>query len=291
MAAPTIAIWALRLMWLAVALIGGSAVGEALEARSDAVQIAGTAGAWIGWAVGALAVAVPATATLTVARAVVPGALAVAVASSGAGATVTAVFGLVLPALLASVVVGAAETGRAFVQSSAYGNEQRFLLRPPIGYLIATVGTWLVMALAALVAPLAWAARAWPVAVLATVVVVFGALTLPRRWHVLSRRWLVLVPAGVVLHDPIVLADTLLLRRRDVARIRLARVSTEAADLTGPTPGPVLEITTNVALTATLAPTSRTQKGRAVHLTSLLAAPTRPGAALDECARRGLPVG
>jgi len=284
-------VWALRLVWLALALVGAVAVGEALDARSDAVQLAGTVGAWVGWAGGALAMAVPAVVTLTIVRAVVPGAIVVAVATAVSGATAAAVIALLVPAVLATIVVGAGETGRAFVQASAYGDEQRFPLRSPIGYLIATVATWIVMASATLVAPLAWAGRAWVAAVVASVVVAFGGWTLPRRWHQLSRRWLVVVPAGVVVHDPVVLAETLLLRRPEIAGIRLAPASTQAADLTGPTPGPVLEITTTDAIPAALSPTPRTPKGRTISLHALLTAPSRPGAALDECARRRLPVG
>ena len=47
----------------------------------------------------------------------------------------------------------------------------------------------------------------------------------PRRWHQLSRRWLVFVPAGLVVHDPVVLAETLMVPRRQiVGRSRLVEV-------------------------------------------------------------------
>jgi hypothetical protein len=45
---------------------------------------------------------------------------------------------------VAAVLVGAAETGALFVQASAYGDERRLLLRPPYGYLAASVASWLV---------------------------------------------------------------------------------------------------------------------------------------------------
>ena len=124
-----------------------------------------------------------------------------------------------LPALLASLLVAAAETGRTYLQASAYGDERRFGLRPPLGYLTATVLTWLVWVTAVITAPLAWAARAWWLALATTLLAVAATLTLPRRWHQLSRRWLVFVPAGLVVHDPVVLADSLLLQRSRVRRI------------------------------------------------------------------------
>ena len=53
----------------------------------------------------------------------------------------------------------AAETGRVYVQASAYGDEHRFGLRPPLGYLAATVVSWVVWRGAPSSAPLRWAAR------------------------------------------------------------------------------------------------------------------------------------
>ena len=92
------------------------------------------------------------------------------------------------------------------MQASAYGAERRFGLRPPLGYLIASAVSWLLTVAALIVAPLALAAAAWLPGVAGLLVAVVGLLAGPRRWHQLTRRWLVLVPAGAVVHDPVVLA-------------------------------------------------------------------------------------
>jgi hypothetical protein len=99
------------------------------------------------------------------------------------------------------------------------------------------------------------------------------------------------VPAGLALHDPVVLGETLMLRRSEIASIRLAPVDTNAADLTGPTTGNAIEVGAAVAVTALLAPTRQQSRGRAIHLTAFLASPTRPGRALLAARKRGLPVG
>ena len=153
------------------AVVGGQAIGEAVAGRSDAVQVVATVAAWLAWAAGALALTVPSVATLTAMRAIVPGAVLVGVATALFGAG-TSALALVVPAAVAAVLAGAAETGRAYVQASAYGDESRFLLRPPLGYLAATAVSWAVWAAAIVAAPLAWAARAWVLAVVATVVAV-----------------------------------------------------------------------------------------------------------------------
>ncbi len=284
--------WGARLAWLAVALVGGRAIGDATASRSDAVQVVAAAGAWTGWAAGALALAVPAVVSLTAARVVVPGAVAVTVACLAFDAGPGAGVALGVPATVAAVLVGAAETGALFVQASAYGDERRLLLRPPYGYLAASVTSWLVWVAAMIAAPLAWAARAWALAAAATVVAAAACWLLPRRWHQLSRRWLVAVPAGLVVHDPVVLAETLMLPRRQVAAVGLAEHghgATNAADLTGPTPGLAVEVRLREPASAVLARRPGETRGRAVDVPGLLVSPTRPGAALAEARRRGYP--
>ncbi len=281
-------LWAARAAWLAIAVVGDRAVGGAVADRSDAVQLAATAGAWVGWAAGALVLAVPGLATLTAVRAIVPGAVVVAALTLAAGADGGAVLALAIPAVIATVLVDAADTGRTYVQASAYGDEDRFPLRPPYGYLAATVVTWLVWVAAIIAAPLAWAARSWTLAAVATLVAAGAAWFLPVRWHQLSRRWLVAVPAGLVVHDPVVLAETVMLPRRQIAGLGLVTARTGALDLTGPTPGVAVEIALVDAATAVLAPRPATPKGTAVHMTALLVAPSRPGAVLREAARRRL---
>ncbi len=286
----TTTLWAARLAWVVVAVVGGQAIGDAVAGRSDAVQVAATVAAWLAWAAGALALTVPSVATLTAMRAIVPGAVLVGVATALFGAG-TSALALVVPAAVAAVLAGAAETGRAYVQASAYGDESRFLLRPPLGYLAATAVSWAVWAAAIVAAPLAWAARAWVLAVVVTVVAVTTTLLLPRRWHQLSRRWLVAVPAGLVVHDPVVLADTVMLPRRVIAAVAAGERGAGAADLTGPTPGLVVAIEVRDVVPMVLAPRPGSPRGRPLQARVLLVAPSRPGSVLAEAARRRLPLG
>lgn len=290
---PRLTTWGTRLAWLAVAIVGGRAIGDAVESRSDPVQVAATAGAWAGWAAGALALAVPAVVTLTAARVIVPGALAVTITCLMFGAGPGAGLALGVPATVAAVLVSAAETGSMFVQASAYGDERRRLLRPPLGYLTASVVSWVIWVTAVLTAPLAWAAGAWALAVAATVVVVATCWLLPRRWHQLSRRWFVTVPAGLVVHDPVILAETLMLPRPQIESVRIAEHgtgATGATDLTGPTPGLAVEVRLRGPATAVLARRPKESQGHAVRLWALLVSPSRPGAALAEVRRRGYPT-
>ena len=283
--------WAARAAWLLVAVLGGQAIGGALEERTRPVQLVGTVGAWIGWALGAGALAVTGLVPLTLVRTVVPASLVIAGAAVLFGAEPGQTVSLVVPALIATAFVGSAELGRVYIQSSAYGDERRFGLRPPIGYLAAAAASWLATAVAVVVAPLAWAANAWIVAAATSAVAIAGLVVLPVRWHQLSRRWLVLVPAGVVVHDPVVLNDTLMLPAGTVASVTLGRPvfgPDSAADLTGPTPGVAIEIALTGPTTAVLAATPRNPTGTAIHLSALIVSPTRPGAVIAAARERHL---
>lgn len=283
-------VWATRLVWILLAVVGGSAFGDALADRSRAVQVVGTAGLWVGWAAVALCLAVPAVATLTVARSVTPGAVVVAVlAAPGAAGAVSAAVTVVL-AVLATALTLSAEFGQAFVQASAYGDERRFLLRPPAGAILALAIVWIPLAAGAVAAPLLLAAGAWwlglPVAA-ATAALAWWA---GRRIHRLARRWLVLVPAGLVVHDHVVLAETLMFRAASVAGLHLALADTGAADVTGPAGGHAVEIGLHTFETVVKVPTRAQPDGSAIHASALLVAPSRPGRFLHAAAARQLPV-
>ena len=285
-------LWGARLAWVAVAVVGGPAIGAAVAARSEAVQVVATIGAWVGWSAGALALAVTGIVSLTAARAIVPAAIVVAGVAASFGAGAGDVLAIAIPAAVATVLVMSADTGRQYVQASAYGDEQRFLLRPPLGYLGATTVSWAVLLASVLTAPLAWAAMAWGLAAVATALAAAGSWLLPVRWHQLSRRWLVSVPAGLVVHDPVVLAETFMMPLRRIAAIGVDdhRRGAGGADLTGPTPGLAVEIVLDATATVVLAPRPATPRGRAIHLTALRVAPSRPGSVLREAARRGVAV-
>jgi hypothetical protein len=245
---------------------------------------------WGLWAVAALGLAIASTWSLTVVRVTVPLALAATVAAGVGGATA---FDLVLlggPAIVAAAAVMTAEFGRQYVQASAYGDEERFPLRVPVGAGLAAVVAWLLWATTVIVGPLLIAAESWVAGVLLSALAVAGVVLLGPRWHRLSKRWFVLVPAGVVVHDPVVLADTFPLRTAQVASIALAPADTQAADLTGPASGYAIEIATTESVTAVFAFTPAEPNGKAIHLRSFLIAPSRPGRALRSARARGLPV-
>ncbi len=282
--------WVARCAWILVAVIGGSAVESAVDGRSSAIAWTAAIGGWSLWAVGALGLAIAAVRALTVVRLVVPMSLVATITAGIGGADAKDLVLLGGPAVVAAAAVMTAEFGRQWVQASAYGDEERFPLRFPVGAGLAAIISWLVWAPTLIAGPLMVAAESWIAGVVLCVLAITGAVLLGPRWHRLSMRWFVLVPAGVVVHDPVVLADTFPLRTAQVASIGLAPADTQAADLTGPASGYAVEVVTTETVTAVFAFTPAEPNGTAIHLRSFLIAPSRPGRALRSAQERGLPV-
>jgi hypothetical protein len=157
--------------------------------------------------------------------------------------------------------------------------------------MLPVVVSWCALCAAAISAPLVLAARGWVPGTALAVLAVAAGWFLGRRFHLLSRRWVVLVPAGIVIHDHLVLAETVMLPTRTVVAVGLALADTAAADLTGPAAGHAVEISLNEMTTVVLAATRTKQNGTALHVRSMLVAPTRPGRLLRAAATGQLPVG
>lgn len=282
--------WVARAAWIVVAVAGGSAVDAAVEGRSTPVVWTAAIGGWSLWAVAALGLGIASVWSLTVVRVVVPLSLVATAAAGVGGAPAVDLLVLGAPAIVAAAAILTAEFGRQYVQASAYGDEERFPLRLPVGAGLAAIIAWIVWAPTLIAGPLLLAAESWIGGVLASLLAIGGIVLLGPRWHRLSLRWLVFVPAGVVVHDPVVLADTFPLRTAQVASIGLASADTAAADLTGPASGYAVEITTTESVTVVFAFTPAEPNGRAIHLRSFLIAPSRPGRALRSARTRGLPI-
>ena len=277
--------WGPRTTWAAVAVTGAWSIGNALDGRSSAVRATVVVGAWLLWGIGVVALAVPSRLGLTVLRMIIALACGISVVSWIGGASPTSGAIFVACALLCALLIGGADFGHRCVQASAYGDEHRFLLRPPAAFIPPVALAGLVWVAVVLAAPLLLASGRWVLGgIAAAVAALFTWLLLP-RFNALSGRWLVLVPAGFVLHDQVVLAETLMVPQADIEAVELALTGTEAVDLTGPASGHAIEIGMRSMVTAVLAPTKDAPRGTALHVRSFIVAPTRPGMVL-RAARR-----
>ncbi len=281
--------WPARVIWLVLPVVLGPALGDALDDASHPVQVVASIGLWVGWAAVLVATLVPTTVSLTALRVAAPAAVVAAVAAIVAdGASAATVVGLV-GALLAALVAFWPGTGEAFVAGSSYGDERRMPLRVP-GPLLAgpLVLVWAVAAAGVAAGPLLLAAGQWAAGAAVLVVGLPAAGVAVRSLHTLARRWLVFVPNGVVVHDPLALAEPVLLLRADVRSFGPAPADTAALDLTRGALGLALEVTLAPPVSVVLAAGGRHRVSEATTAGALLVSPTRPGAVLAEARRRRL---
>ncbi len=229
--------WVLRVLWISLPVTAGQALGDAIGGFADGPRLVAAVLLWAGWAAVLSATLVPRPIALTITRLGTPVAFVVATLAALSGRAST-------PASIVAVVVTAAtaalgtrgEFARVCAQGAAYGDEERFPLTIP-----ATIGA-IILPLAVIVAgagiatgPLLLADRHWVAGAIAIVLGLPASWLTARTVHQLSRRWIVLVPAGLVVADPLTLTDPVLFPRAHIAGLGPAdparRPPAEAVDL------------------------------------------------------------
>ena len=285
-------VWLARIAWMALAVVPGAlsvpgASGETQPSSFEIARVSALVLLWLAWAVVAFGMIVLHPLSLAAVRWLSPMvALHVWWMASFAN-DAPAPWARLLAAVCAVIVllvVVRADFGARHVQAAAYGHERRHLLRPPVAVILPSALVWLVAMAFGAVALYAEPSVATAVAALASALVAaFGW----RRVSVLARRWLVFVPAGIAVHDPLMLRDTFMVRRHEVRAVGVADdapSSEESFDITGTTWGKPMQITLahlhDVSLSSFGARMTRTLDR--VHVRALRIAPTRTDVALRE---------
>lgn len=287
---PNTFLWTLRAATVATAVLVGLAISAAGDGRAAGAAVPAAVMWWVVVAALVVSLVVPGALGLTAVRmcgplgVVAAGAALVAGTDGAVGAVALAA------ALLTAAVAFAAETGEAMVQGAAYGEERRLPLHMPAAFVLPVALSWLVWCALVVAAALLLGAHAWVAGGVDAALAVASGYALFQRLQRFSRRWLVVVPAGLVVHDHVVLAETMMVPTANVRRCCLAMADTKAADLTGPAGGHALEVTVGEMVTPLFAATRAEPKRRAIHAAAFLIAPSRPGRALHALSDAGLPV-
>jgi hypothetical protein len=210
--------------------------------------------------------------TLTIVRLIAPAA-AVAVFAASAFAHELTLHAA--PPLLAVTAAFTTRFAIAFVNGPSYPNERRFPLRPPGVLAIVLVPVaWAAAVWLPVVGVLLLAARAWIIGVPVLAAGIVAVVVLGRSLYGLARRWVVFVPAGLVLHDPMALSDPVLFTREHIVGLGLARAGADdrALDLTMGSFGNALQLDLDEAAQLSLL------RGKSAEASSILFAPSTPGA-------------
>lgn len=263
--------------WVALAVVAPWHV--ATDGRSTAVSVVLATWGWASWTAIAVALFVPSPLSITAIRSITPLAVICSFIAMSPGAIFSSV--LVMLVSLSPLFID------VMVQGGAYGDETRFALRTPMPYLAPAFVAWTALT-GSLIGGSMWisAQMYWvgiPLVVLGAVLARF----VPRRLHRLSRRWLVIVPAGIVVHDHLVLAETLMAPKANVLTTHVVSGPTDSADLTGGVLGTRLAVelkeADKVILSAITAKTLKTTE--ALHVKSFAIAPRRARAAMSAITR------
>lgn len=300
--------WPARVLWLLLALASGATFGDALDGRSVAVRVVCAVLLWAGWAAGSVALLVPRTASLTAVRLLVPAGLAATTWAAGTGEVGALDAASVAVAALAVLAVAAPWVAEGFVDGSAYGPERRTPLRtPPVIQLLVAPATWALVVAGAVAGPVLIAGERW----------VPGALALGAGWplawagtrslHELSRRWVVIVPAGLVIQDPLTMPEPQLFLRRSIRHLGPAERASGppgpdgapqgrgrdgagiAQDLTAGAAGLAFELDLDEPIDLLLR--SGRTRTRTASADRILFTPTRPLTVLEAAGQRRIPIG
>src|SRR3954451_5251082 len=192
--------WIVRVLWVSLPVTAGDVFADALHSWSDETRIAATVLLWLPWAIVLSALLVPRPVAATIVRIGTPLAVGVTVVAVSAGdPTAVAATLAIVVTVAACVLAVRGEFQRVCAQGAAYGDEERFPLKmpPAIAFLIMPVAIALI-GFGLCLGPLLLVDGRW-IGGLATAVGFPLALISIRLVHQLSRRWIVLVPAGVVI--------------------------------------------------------------------------------------------
>ena len=286
-------IWFLRLTWITLPLTAAPAIADSVTDWSDAPRAVVEVLLWTSWSLGVVAVLAPRPLSLTVLRTVAP--LFVAVSALAALDAPFALAALAIVATGANAVLAASPPiALACAAGTAYGTELRHPLKVPPALLMGPLPLAVLFVGAGVAGgPLLLADGDYLLGGIALVVGFVVAGFLARSLHTLSRRWAILVPAGLVIVDPMTLADPVLFTREDTKLLEIAPreppPEPEAVDLRL---GAVL---TSVAIEAhdaiPIARALSNRRGaRLVTTPRALFAPVRPHELLGHAAERRLPV-
>lgn len=283
----------LRAAWVLLALVATPVASDVLGGWSTAVAVVAAIAAYGGWAAALVALLVPRTSSLTVVRLVAPTAAAASLAAAAAEEVVPLDLAVALVASVAVVLAFAPWSTDAFVDGSSYGPEQRFSLRTPLVVSIVAWITGAVLVAGVLGGPLLLAAGRWVPGAVVLLAGVGAARPGVRSIHQLSRRWVVLVPTGLVLHDPLTMPEPQLFLRQTIRHLGpgTAGITDELVteDLTGGASGLALELVLTEAVDLLVNQGRREAATRSVH--RVLFTPARPGALLASGRGHRIPVG
>ena len=220
--------WTARVAWIVLPFTTGAAIGEVFQPWSRAPEIVAGMLLWAAWFAGLVALFSIRPWGFTILRVVAPCAAALAFVSAWSASWPITVLAIAA-SLLALVTSLSSAVAHASAASTAYGPELRFPLRVPIALMAGPVPLSVALIAVSIAAgPLLLANGDIVAGVVAVAVGVPVIGVLARSLTALDHRWIVLVPAGLVVVDPLTFPDPVLLPREHIESLRRAEYEPRA---------------------------------------------------------------
>lgn len=278
-------------MWFVLLLAAGFGFREIFDNTPNRVGAVAEVMLWTAWFVGLVALLAPSTIALTAFRLIVPAAIAAPLLGAALSGTWSGpVIGAIGVGVLACVLAFSPQVGDIMVNGSAYGPERRLALRPPGSLLAGPMQlAWLVFFAGMVTGPLLLANGNWILGALALVIGAGLVFQTARSLHQLARRWVVFVPAGFVIHDFFVLAESILFRRAQIRALGPSALDVgNYLDLSANSQGLALMVQLDEKVPLALRAKRDIQTFSAHRLVFV---PTLPGSLLHEARVRGIKIG
>ena len=279
----------MRITWLSLPLFCGPALSDSFNDFELLLRTTVSITLWAFWALILLSTLLPTPISLAIVRIGAPAAAALSVWSAlETSGSVAGIIGLTVSAVAASVAISAS-LGDRFSDGASYGDERRFLLRAP-GPVLLLFGplAWFTSLAGLTLGPILLLNRNFLFGTLVTL----GGLPLSgiasNAIYQLGKRWVVLVPAGILLHDHLSVGDPTLIPRNQIADFSPAKARTDALDLSQNSFGLSLEIQCVTPLSMMLKKGNRKTVNESSAVESFMINPARPNVVLAESHKRGL---
>ena len=246
--------------------------------RSSSIHLAILLLAWSSWMIALMCALVPHPLSLTLSRLLALGPFVVSftvafiATSTQEISPIRAVICVALSCAIASSLFGRRHAERC-VNGLAYPNERRLPLRIPLALLAGPLPLVIFGSAGTLpIAALLLSAKQWLPGALAGVVFLAVSYVGVPAVHRLSLRWLVFVPAGIVVRDQVALTEPLLLTKQNIQDVIVRAHGSDAFDLTEGCTGAQLEIVLRESVLV-VRNNMRTRESNAFHVFKLAVAP------------------
>jgi len=281
----------MRVIWISLPLLCGPSLADSFNDFKLLLRTTVSISLWTFWVLILLSTLIATPISLAIIRIGAPAAAALSLWSAlETSGSVSGIIGLAASAITACVALSA-PLGDRFSDGASYGDERRFLLRAP-GPVLLLLGplAWLTSVAGLTVGPILLLNKNFLLGSLISLCGFPLAALASNAIYQLGKRWLVLVPAGILLHDHLSVGDPTLIPRNQLANFSPAKVETNALDLSQNSFGLSLEIQCLTPLSMMLRTGTRKTTNETSIVESFLINPVRPNVLLAEAQKRGLRV-